>query len=138
MERLVRFLLTKDAIEASFKLLSYLGTSALLLGLAKFSSSNEGWYAGLPFVFIFLVTVIQSFFYGLQTLIFPAGNALWPTVNYSDTISALQNFNNAQRANVLKNIFTTKPALFLLVSYVVLFYILNGILKVLIEKALHA
>ncbi len=135
MEALFRFLLTKDAIESTFKILSYLGTSTVVIGLAKYSSSLSGWWAGIPFVLLFLFLVTQSFFYALQTIVFPAANTIWPKVDYMQTILALRAKNSKFRWRVLKNIVFSKPGFFLLVAYVALFYFLNGILGVLIGKA---
>jgi hypothetical protein len=135
MERLVRFLLSKDAIEASFKLLSYLGASALIFGLAKFAFVNNGLYLFVLLLLLFAATVTQSFFYGLQTLIFPAGNALWPTVNYVDTIKYLEKCDQNKRVRIVKQIIFTGPGMFLLVSYIGLFYMLNGFIEVLIARA---
>jgi flagellar biosynthesis protein FlhB len=137
MERLARFLITKDAIESFFKLFSYLVASTVILGLAKFESSQNGWISALPYTIIFLCTVTFSFFYGLQTIVFPAGNAIWPTVNYLDTIKTLQRFTDAHRFDILSKIIFTKPAFFLFVSYILLFYGINGMLKTLIEKTLN-
>lgn len=135
MEALLRFLLSKDAIESTFKILSYLGTSTVVIGLAKYSSAASGWLAGIPFILLFLFLVTQSFFYALQTIVFPAANTIWPKVYYMKTILALRDKGSKFRWRVIKNIVVTKPGLFLFVAYVALFYFLNGILGVLIGKA---
>ncbi|AJQ92106.1 hypothetical Protein YC6258_00050 [Gynuella sunshinyii YC6258] len=52
-----------------------------------------------------------------------------------ETISYLQGKEDKDRYRILKRIVLSKPGAFLFIAYIALFYVLNGILGVLIEKS---
>ena len=135
INRLIILLISKEIVEANFKLLSYLGAATLAMGLAKYASAQSGWIHGIPFVLLFIILLVQSFFYGLQAIVFPAGAAIWPKVDYMSTIEFLQNKSQEHRIRILRELVISKPGIFLVVSYIALFYYLNGVLGVLISKS---
>ena len=133
IERLVLFLLSKETIESMFKLLSYLGGSAIVIGLAKYALAQRDLLEAILFILLFLLLLTQSIFYALQTIVLPAVNVIPPERNAKEIIANLQSNDVAERRRALKGLLLSKPGVFLLLAFIGLFYAMNGILGSLVE-----
>ena len=133
MERLFLFLVSKETIESTFKLLSYLGGAAVVIGLAKYSFAKNASFQGTLFILMFLLLLTQSVFYALQTIALPAVSMISSEKNSMEIIASLQSKDDAERLRSLKNLLLSKSGVFLVLFYVSLFYAMNGILGSLVE-----
>ena len=133
MERLVLFLLSKETIESIFKLLSYLGGSAIVIGLAKYSFAQRDSLEGFLFILVFLLLLTQSIFYAMQTIVLPAVNEVCPEKNLIEIIVNLQSNDDTERRRALMGLLRSKSGVLLVLAVIGLFYTINGILGSLVE-----
>lgn len=134
MDKSLEVIFSKNFIESTFKFLSYLTASVVILGAAKFSLHHEQRIAGIFFILFFFISVTQTFVYGLVNLVFPVGQSVWPNINYLEHIKFIRDQNKHVSRRILKVIFFSKPMCFLLICYFALFFVMNGVLNVFIQK----